>query len=205
MTRVHRELELYYNVNGTDLIQTKNYIEMNWSSYIPRFLKSPRFLKLHGWDVESDQANTTPTTVTNSRTWDNWMEAQQLADLENGSTDQNNPDVEHAAAASITTTTELSSVNTSNTAPDLSNDELVTLQLKDKNDTSDFAPTLTLPKGKVNKNNFEECMKSSKPISPIPSGSIEQTFEIKVPLKALLLINYWKQVPSSIIGMFLEN
>ena len=107
------------------------------------------------------------------------MEAQQLADIENGSTDQNNPDVEHAAAASITTTTDLSSVNTSNTAPDLSDDELVALQLKDKNDTSDFAPTLTLPKGKVNQNNFEECMKSSKPISPIPSGSIEQMFRDK--------------------------
>ena len=40
---------------------------------------------------------------------------------------------------------------------------------------------LTLPKGKVNENYFEECMKSSKPIAPIPSGSIEQMFHDKGP------------------------
>ena len=130
-------------------------------------------------DVASDQPDTAPTTVTNSRTWDNWIEAQRLTDIEIGSTDQNNPDVEHAAAAFITTTTDLSSVNISNTAPHLSDDESAALQLKDKDDTSDFAPTLTLSKGKVNKNNFEECMKSSKPISLILSGSIEQMFRDK--------------------------
>ena len=107
------------------------------------------------------------------------MEAQQLADLENGSTDHNNTDVEHAAAASIITTTGLSSVNTSSSAPDLSDDELVALKLKEKNDTSDFATMLTLPKGKVNKNNFEECMKSSRHIAPIPSGFIKQMFRDK--------------------------
>ena len=53
---------------------------------------------------------------------------------------------------------------------------MVALILKDKNDNSDFAPILTLLKGKVNKNNFEEYMKSSRPIAPIPSGSIEQIF-----------------------------
>ena len=42
---------------------------------------------------------------------------------------------------------------------------------------------LTLPKGKVNGNNFEECMKSSKPIAPIPFGSIEQMFRDKGQLK----------------------
>ena len=145
---------------------------MNYSNYIARFLKS------HGWDVTSDQPDTAPTTVTDSRTWDNWMEAKRLADLGQGSTDNEDTDVIHAAAASITTAG-LSSVNTSNFAPDLSNNELVTLKLKDKNDNSDFAPTLTLPKGKVNENNFEECMKSSRPIASIPSGSIGQMFRDK--------------------------
>ena len=141
---------------------------MNYLTYIA----SARFLKSHGWDVASDQPDTAPTTVINSRTWDNWMEAQQLADLENGSTDQNNSDIKHAPAASVTTTTGLSSINTSSAAPNLSDDELVALKLKDKNDTSNFAPTLTLPKGKVNKNNFEECMKSSRPISHMCSRGL---------------------------------
>ena len=61
----------------------------------------------------------------------------------------------------------------------MSDHELVALQLKDKNDTSDFAPTSTIPKGKIHENNFEECMKSSRPISHIPSGSIEQMFRDK--------------------------
>ena len=38
----------------------------------------------------------------------------------------------------------------------------------------------TLPKN-INKNNFEECMRSSKSIAPIPSGSIEQMFRDKGP------------------------
>ena len=105
---------------------------MNCSNYIARFLKS------HSWDVASNQLDTAPTTVTNSRTWDNWMETQRLADLENGSIEKNNSDVEHAAAAAITTTTGLSSVNTSNAALDLTDDEWVALKLKDKNDTSDL-------------------------------------------------------------------
>ena len=132
-------LGLVKDYNGTDLVQTKKYIEMNCSNYINRFLKS------HGWDVASDKPDTAPTTVTNSQTWDNWMEAQQLADLDKDSTD-----VEHAPAASITTTG-ISSVHVNSPAPDLSNDELVTLQLKDKNPNNDFAPMLTLPKGKVKK------------------------------------------------------
>ena len=40
---------------------------------------------------------------------------------------------------------------------------------------------LTLPKGKVDENNFEDCIKSSKPIAPIPSGSFEQMFRDKGP------------------------
>ena len=67
-------------------------------------------------------------------------------------------------------------IYTSNSAPDLSTDELVALNLKDKNENSDFAIKLTLLNGKVNKNNFEECMKSSKPIAPTPSGSTKQMF-----------------------------
>ena len=80
--------------------------------------------------------------------------------------------LEHAPAASITTTG-LSSIHVNSPAPDLSDDKLVTLQLKDQNLNNDFALMLTLRKGKVNENNFEECIKSSKPIVPIPSWSIE--------------------------------
>ena len=143
---------------------------MNCSNYINRFLKS------HGWDVASDQPDSSPTTVTNSRTWDAWEEAGKAAKAKREL--QNDDDnVTHAAAASISaTSTGLASIDTSTAAPDLTDDELVTLQLKDKNDNNDFAPYLKLPKGKVNENNFEECMKSSKPIAPIPSGSIEQMF-----------------------------
>ena len=61
----------------------------------------------------------------------------------------------------------------------MSDDELLALKLKDKNDTSDFATTLTLSKGKVNEYNFEKCVKSSRPIDYIPSGSIEQMFRDK--------------------------
>ena len=53
---------------------------------------------------------------------------------------------------------------------------MVALQLKDKNENSDFALVSKLSKGKVNKDNFEECRKSNKPIAPIPSGSIKQMF-----------------------------
>ena len=99
---------------------------MNCSNYIARFLKS------HGRDVASDQSNIDPTTITNSRTWDNWMESKQLGDLGKGSTDNKDTNVIHAVAASITTTS-LSSVNISSSASDLSDDESVTLKLKDKN------------------------------------------------------------------------
>ena len=99
--------------NGTDLVQTKKYIEMNCSNYIARFLKS------HGWDVASDQLNTAPTTVTNFRTWDNWMESKRLADLGKGFTDNKDTDVTHAPAASITTTG-LSSIHINSSASNLS-------------------------------------------------------------------------------------
>ena len=160
-------LGLVKDYNGTELDQTKNYIEMNCSNCINQFLES------HGWDAASDQPDLAPTTITNSRTWDNWMEAAQRIDRGDNTTKE--ADVTHAAAATVTTSG-LSSINTSNSAPDLSDDELVALQLKDKNENNDFAPVLKRPKGKVNKNNFEECMKSSKPIAPIPSGFIEQMF-----------------------------
>ena len=58
-------LGLVKDYNGTDLVQTKKYIEMNCSNYINRFLKS------YGWKVASGQPASAPTTVTNSRTWDN--------------------------------------------------------------------------------------------------------------------------------------
>ena len=146
--------------NGTDLVQTKKYVEMNCSDYINRFLKS------HGWDVASDKPNAAPTTVTNSQEWDSWIKTHEECKSNN---------VEHAPAASITTT-HISLVHVNNPATDLSDDELVTLQLKDQNPNNDFAPMLTLPKGKVNENNFEKCMRSSKPITSIPSGSIDQMF-----------------------------
>ena len=88
--------------------------------------------------------------------------------------------IEHAPAASITTTG-LSSVHVNSPAPYLSDDKLVALQLKQKNLNNDFAPMLTLSKGKVNENNFQDCMKSSKPVAPIPSGSINQMFRDKEP------------------------
>ena len=165
-------LRLVQDYNGTDLVQNKKYIAMNCSNYIARFLKS------HGWDVASDQLDTAPTTVTNSRTWDNWIEAKRLADLGKDSTDNKNTDVTHTTAASITTTG-LLSVNTTNSAPDLSYDELVALKLKNKNENRDFSFMLTPLKGEVNEYNLEECMKSSMPIAPIPSGSIEQMFRDK--------------------------
>ena len=40
---------------------------------------------------------------------------------------------------------------------------------------------LKLLQGKINKNNSEEYMKSSKLIAPIPSGSIQQMFCNKDP------------------------
>ena len=127
------------------------------------------------------------------------MEVKQLANLGQGSTDNKDTDVAYAAAASITTIC-LLSVNTSSSTPNLSNDELVVWKLKDKNSNSDFAPTLTLPKGKVNKNKFEECMKSSKHIAPIPFGTIRQIFCDKGALEdtaahqvlqTSLKFNYW--------------
>ena len=56
----------------------------------------------------------------------------------------------------------------------------------DKNENSNCVLELKLPKGKVNKNNFEECMKLSKPIAPIPSGSIKHKFCDKGPFKRTL-------------------
>ena len=119
------------------------------------------------------------------------MEAKRLADLEEHS------NIEHAPAASITTIG-LSSVHVNSPAPNLSDDELVTLKLKDKNPNNDFAPMLTLSKGKVNENNFEECMKSSEPIAPIPSGSIEQMFRDKGLLKVQPHTKCWRLVRSLI-------
>ena len=146
---------------------------MNCSNYISQFFKS------HGWDVASDKPDTAPTTVTSSREWDKWMKAHEESKSQNDYYGKCG-NVEHAPAASITTTS-ISLVQVNDPAPDLSENELVTLQLKEQNRNSDFAPMLTLPKGRVNENNFEECMKSSKPIAPIPSGSIEQMFNDKGP------------------------
>ena len=61
---------LVKDYNETYLVQTKKYIEMNCSNYINRFLKS------HGWNIASNQPDSAPTAVTNSKTWDNWIEAK---------------------------------------------------------------------------------------------------------------------------------
>ena len=145
---------------------------MNCSNYINRFLRS------HGWDVASDQPDTDPNPVQHDD-WDLWEEAGRQCRLENAR-NNNNDDITHAPAASVTTTVQPPG-NLFEPAPDLSDDELVNLQLKDNNDNNDYAFIPKLPKGKVNKNNFEDCMKSSKPISPIPSGSIDQMFKDKGP------------------------
>ena len=158
--------------NGCDLVQTKKYIEMNCSNYINRFLRS------HGWDVASDQPDAVPNPVQHDD-WDLWEEAGRQCRLKNAR-NNNNDDITHAPAASVTTTVQPPG-NLFEPAPDLSDDELVNLQLKDNNDNNDYAFIPKLPKGKVNKNNFEDCMKSSKPISPIPSGSIDQMFKDKGP------------------------
>ena len=63
--------------------------------------------------------------------------------------------------------------------PDLFNDKIIALQLKNTNKKNDFDPYLKLPKGKVNENNIEECMKSSIYIAYIPSSSIKQMFRNK--------------------------
>ena len=83
--------------------------------------------------------------------------------------------IEHATVAFITIIG-LSTIQMNSPAPELSDDKLFTLQLKDKNLNIDFAPIMTLLKGKVNTNNFEDCMQSSKSIGPIPSGSINGIF-----------------------------
>ena len=41
--------------NGTAIVQTDWYIEMNYANCISRFLKS------HGWDIVSNEKDTTPT------------------------------------------------------------------------------------------------------------------------------------------------
>ena len=89
--------------------------------------------------------------------------------------DNDSANVTHVATACVTTN-ELFTVNTLPSAPDLFNDELVALQLKDTNENNYFAPYQKPPKGKVNANNFEKRKKSSKSIAPIPSGSIKKMF-----------------------------
>ena len=43
---------LLEDYNGTDIVQTDWYIEMNCANYISRFLKT------HGWDVASNKIDT---------------------------------------------------------------------------------------------------------------------------------------------------
>lgn len=77
--------------------------------------------------------------------------------------------------ASVTVTvTDLASVAIFYTAHDLSNNELFLLKLKYNNDHNDIiAPDISPLKVKLYKNNFKDCMKLSRPISPIPSSLIK--------------------------------
>ena len=75
------------------------------------------------------------------------MKTKRLADFGQDPTDNKNTDVTHTTAASIITKG-LSYFNTSNSAPDLSDNESVTSQLKDKNENNDFAPVLKFLRGK---------------------------------------------------------
>ena len=63
-------------------------------------------------------------TITNSRTWDNWMEVENRIDRGDDTTGNRYINVTHAATTSVTTS-RLSSVDTSNSAPDLSDDKLL--------------------------------------------------------------------------------
>ena len=63
------------------------------------------------------------------------MKAEQRIDCGNDTTKNGNTDVAHAATATSVTTTGLSSVNTSNSSPNLPGDELVALWLKDRSRT----------------------------------------------------------------------
>lgn len=84
------------------------------------------------------------------------MDAANKIDRGDDNNDNANTDVTHAAATSIITSG-LYSVNKFTSVPDLSDDELVTLQLKNKKKNSNFVLVLKFPKGKRNENNFEEC------------------------------------------------
>ena len=80
-------LDLVKDYKRTDLVQTKKYIKMNRSNYINRFLNSL------GWDVSSDQPDPAPTTVTNSRMWDLWMDAEIKIDRGDNNPDNGNTNV----------------------------------------------------------------------------------------------------------------
>ena len=56
------------------------------------------------------------------------------------------------------------------------------------NEPSNIATNIQLPKEKINENNFEECMKSSKRIFPIPAGSIGQMFNDTGPV----VLPFWQ-------------
>ena len=71
-------------------------------------------------------------------------------------TDNGNTDVAHAAAATSVTISGLSFVNTSISAPDLSYNKLVSFQLKDMNENSDYPLVLQLLEGNLNGDSFEE-------------------------------------------------
>ena len=114
-------LGLVKNYNGADLVQSKRFIGMNCSNYINCSLKS------YGQDVTSDELDSTSTTVTNSRTWDLWMDNIGCGNdnTDDGNANDGNTNVTNVPTASVTTF-RLYSVNTSTSSPDLSYDELVT-------------------------------------------------------------------------------
>ena len=50
-------------------------------------------LKSHGRDVALDKPDSVPTTVTNSKTWDQWMDTANNIDRDNYHANDDNADV----------------------------------------------------------------------------------------------------------------
>lgn len=84
----------------------------------------------------------------------------------------------------------------------LADNEFVAHKLLKVNEHNNVATDIKLPKENANHNNFEECIKSSKPISLIFVSLIDQYLEIKAHLKLLLPIKSWKEGRISPIEFF---
>ena len=151
-------LGLVSDYNGVGITQTRWYIEMNCANYIRRFLKS------HGWDTNSP--GTDPPVVAPIAVPPDAI-----------------PCDEDAAAAAALEVHEMTS-----TIPPAALFESL---------PSSFSPpkacTPTVPIDSDTKINtdptvkssreFPDCMKSSKPIAPLPTDCIEQIYKEKGPME----------------------